>query len=136
MKETGSVQILIADDDLDDLEMLEEALIDARPGTIIQKAIGGAEAVGLLKNYDDANLPDLIVLDYNMPDISGAEILSYISEQKRYSEIPRVIYSTSNAQRHVADCIQKGATKYFVKPQTKKELDDIANQMLSLVTQQ
>lgn len=131
-----SPQILIADDDLDDLEMLEEALIEAAPDAVISKAVGGVRAVELLNGYTGATLPDLIVLDYNMPDMSGAEVLSYINEQKRYSAIPRVVFSTSDARRHVSDCLTKGAKKYFVKPNTKRELDEIALQMLSLITPQ
>ena len=128
-----SLKILIADDDLDDLELLEEALIEAKPNSTIDKATGGKAAINFLNTYTDSNLPDLIILDYNMPDATGSEILAHIRKQKRYDKVPRVIFSTSGAERHVTECIKGGATKYLVKPQTKSELDKLTAEMLSLV---
>lgn len=130
------LQILIADDDLDDLELLEEALMEHKPNAIIKKATGGRAAIDLLNAYPDSGLPSLIVLDYNMPDIPGSEVLAYLGKQQRYHEVPRVVFSTSNAQRHVSECLNNGATKYFVKPNTKQELEDVTQQMLSLITEQ
>ena len=127
-----SLQILIADDDPDDLEMLEEALNEAHPGLLVDKADGGKAAVKMLGAYDDNSLPDLIILDFNMPDLPGSEVLAYIQGQRRYDNIPRVVFSTSDSQRHVSEAMGKGATGYFVKASSKKELDQVTAKMLAL----
>ncbi|MBV9987667.1 MAG: response regulator [Chitinophagaceae bacterium] len=127
-----SLQILIADDDPDDLEMLEEALNEALPGLVVHKAAGGKAAVKLLGAYEDNRLPHLIILDFNMPDLNGSEVLAYIQGQRRYDNVPRVIFSTSGSQRHVLEAMGKGATGYFVKASTKKDLDEVTAKMLAL----
>jgi len=128
------LQILIADDDLDDLELLEEALLESRPNSTIDKATGGIAAIRLLDSYSDASLPHLIIVDYNMPDISGLEVLAHIRDKKRYDHVPRVVFSTSDAERYIAESLKNGATKYIVKPTTRRELSELTSQMLSLVT--
>jgi CheY-like chemotaxis protein len=129
-----SLRILIVDDDLDDLELLDEAILEAQPNSNIDKATGGRAAISFLDSYPDSALPHLVILDYNMPDISGSDVLAYIKEQKRYDKIPRVVFSTSDAERHISESLKSGATKYLVKPKTKRELDELALQMLSLIS--
>lgn len=129
------LQILIADDDLDDLELLEEALLEYQPHTNIDKANGGMAAISYIDSYPESKLPNLIVLDYNMPDVNGLDVLTHIKALKQYDKVPKVIYSTSNANRYMTESLQNGATKYFVKPQNKTQLDEVAKQMLLLAAQ-
>jgi CheY-like chemotaxis protein len=126
------LKILIADDDVDDLDLLEESILEVEEDASVIKAKGGAIAIRLLDSSSATDLPQLIILDYNMPDVSGLEVLIYLKTQKRYDQIPRVIFSTSGAERHVAESLGHGATRYLVKPMTKKELDKLTAQMLSL----
>jgi CheY-like chemotaxis protein len=129
-----ALHILIADDDVEDLEILEESLQELQPGLHIDKALSGDAAIKRLSSYSDTNLPNLIVLDYNMPNVGGIDVLVYLKERKRYDSVPRVIFSTSAAERYISESLKNGATKYFVKPQTKRELNELTLQMLSLAT--
>ena len=128
-----SLQILIVDDDPDDLELLEEAILELEPASRIDKATGGKAAIEYLDNYNDSRLPNLIILDYNMPEVNGSAVLEHISAQDRYRQVPRIVFSTSDAPLHKKDCLTRGATEYFVKPTTKKQLDLIAKKMLSFL---
>lgn len=128
-----SHRILIADDDLEDLELLEEAFLELEPSLLIDKARGGLAAIENLRSYPDSCLPNLIVVDYNMPDLDGIGVLTYLKDQDRYRTIPKIIYSTSDADKYIKQSMQNGATKYFVKPKTKKELDEIASTIVALI---
>jgi len=128
-----SLQILIADDDAEDLELLEEAILDAEPNSSIDKAMSGKGALQYLDRYSAKDVPHLIVLDYNMPGITGSDILNLIGQQERFSKVPKVILSTSSAPTHINECLNKGATEYFVKPTTKNELDEIVRKMFALI---
>jgi len=129
-----SIRILIADDDPEDLEMLEEAFLEVKPDSNIDTVIGGAAAIKWLDTNAQESLPNLIVLDFNMPDVNGIDVLSHIQAKVVYNSVPRVMFSTSNAEKYISDSLEHGATRYFVKPQTKRELDAIAVEMLSLAS--
>lgn len=125
-------RILIADDDLEDLELIEEAFINASPAVQLFKFTNGKSAIEYLNTVQDRELPCLMVLDYNMPEINGSEMLSYMKGHGRYSDIPKVVLSTSNAPRHIHECMSHGATDYLVKPDNIKELNLLAQKLLNL----
>ena len=123
--------ILIADDDSEDLELMEIAITDLDPAVVLQKANNGEAAISYLAAQPDHELPCLIILDYNMPDLTGLELLTIISNDKRYDKIPKIILSTSNAARHLKDCINNGAAEYLIKPNSTTELSDLAKKLLA-----
>ena len=88
--------ILLADDDADDRELLEEAILSIETDAVIHAAASGNEALTVLNNSSDKELPCLIILDYNMPDLNGAEVIEIIINDNRYKDIPVLIWSTSN----------------------------------------
>ena len=125
-------RILIADDDLEDMELIEEAFLNAEPAVQLYKFTNGKSAIEYLNTIQDMELPCLMVLDYNMPEINGSEMLSHLKKQERYSSIPKVVLSTSNAPLHIHECMSHGATDYLVKPDNIKELNLLAQRLLSL----
>lgn len=124
--------VLLADDDAEDLELLQEALLQEQPTLKIQLAGNGRDLLNLLKTSTDSSLPSLIVLDYNMPDMNGAEVLAKLYNQPRYHVIPKVVWSTSNHTQYIRECMENGATTYLVKPSSAKELQHQAKAMLNL----
>ncbi len=68
---------LVDDKDEDDRELLEEEILTIEKGAIIQAATSGAEALAYLSNFTNNELP-FIIADYNMPDLTGAEVLEII----------------------------------------------------------
>ncbi len=124
--------ILLADDDPEDQEMLEEALLAADPGLQLKMVRNGRQAVEYLENLPDSELPDFIVLDYKMPVYNAVEVLEKIRVQPRLNAIPKVVWSTSSQPEHVKSCLENGALEYFVKPAQLSELKEITRKMLRI----
>lgn len=122
--------ILIADDDPEDLELIEEAILNVAPETELHKFTSGLTAMEYLNGIPDASLPQLIVLDYNMPEQNGAWLLSSMKIKDRYNLIPKIVLSTSNAPLHINECMNNGATEYIVKPDNMQELQELGKRLL------
>lgn len=123
--------VLAVDDDAEDLELIEDAIAGAAPAVKFYKLTGSREVLPYLDKLADHELPCLIILDYNMPELTGAQVISQLCQQPRYKAIPKVILSTSNAPAHIKECLENGATRYFVKPDNLKALNQLAEEMLS-----
>jgi CheY-like chemotaxis protein len=124
--------ILIADDDQEDLELLSEVLLQLDESAKLHMVNNGSMVINYLKKASDDELPSLIVLDYNMPNMNGAEVLEQLCNDPRYQKIPKIVWSTSNNSNYIRECLEKGATSYFVKPATHKILQEQAAQMLKM----
>jgi CheY-like chemotaxis protein len=124
--------ILIADDDLEDLELLSEVILQLEANTRLHMVSNGVMVMDFLAKAKDEELPSLIVLDYNMPNMNGAEVIEQLCKNPRYENIPKIIWSTSNNSNYIKECMEKGATSYFVKPATHKNLQEQAEQMLKM----
>jgi len=123
--------ILLVDDDSDDCQMLEEAILHHDENVRIHKATTAAELMEYLERCGTHEMPRLIIMDYNLPDKNGAQVLEWIQSAKPYSEIPVVIWSTSNLGQYQQVCLQKGARDYFVKPFNHAELAEQTSKMLN-----
>jgi len=124
--------IFLAEDDIDDQEFLTEALLGIDNNLEIHVEKSGDKAVGFLKTLSDEELPCLIVLDYNLPLISGHEILKNIQDAERYKSITKVVWSTSNSPYYEKVCLESGAAAYFVKPSDIEGIRSVARKMISL----
>jgi CheY-like chemotaxis protein len=128
--------ILIADDDLDDQELLHEVLVRIEKEAVVHTASSAKETLEFLKNRERSSLPCLIILDYNMPDLTGAQLTEIICQSDLYKDIPILVWSTSNSTVYQRECIQKGARHYFYKPHDFVEIVEMARQMLSYCKQE
>jgi len=127
--------ILLADDDREDLELLSEVILDIDETVKLHSVYNGVMVIDFLEGAKEEDLPSLIILDYNMPNMNGAEVLEKISSDDRYHKIPKIIWSTSGNSSYIKECLEKGATTYFVKPATHKNLQEQAAQMLKMCAQ-
>jgi CheY-like chemotaxis protein len=125
------LNILLADDDEEDRELIEESILSVDPGAVLHQVNDGRAAIDYLEKYEGNSLPDLIILDYNMPQLNGAQVLALLNRMPRYKSTPKVILSTSSASFHIHECLANGAIEYFTKPNTKKELDAIVRKILA-----
>jgi CheY-like chemotaxis protein len=126
----SSIDILVADDDEEDLELIESAITDIEPAADLHKVTNGKAVLEYLNNQPDNKLPCLIILDYNMPELNGAEVLALIYKEKRYENISKVILSTSGTPAYIQNCISNGASEYFIKPNNMGDFVKIAKKML------
>lgn len=123
--------ILIGEDDIDDEEILEEIFLSIDPSIKLTFINDGQKLVSSLENETTKNLPGLIILDYNMPHLNGAEILKCLQENEKVKNIPKIIWSTANAEGFKNICLQLGAYEYLVKPSRFSDLESMIKQMLS-----
>lgn len=135
MESVHALNILLADDDEEDQELIEEAIMNCAPNAVLHKVNDGKAVLDYLDALQDGKLPALIILDYNMPQMKGSEVLFELRSMPRYRNVPKVILSTSSTSVYIHECMSKGATDYFVKPNTQRELDNMAEKMLSYAAQ-
>ena len=124
--------ILLAEDDPDDQDMIREAFKEINISFSLHVVENGNHVFDYLNKLPDHTLPDLIILDYNMPELNGAQVLQKLCEHNRYTAIPKVILSTSNNIKFIQEAEEKGAHAYRVKPSNFLSLVAIAREMIEL----
>ena len=123
--------IVVADDDLDDQELLQEVLLEIEKDAQVLTFSAGKEVLEYLQNCESKKRPCLIILDYNMPDLNGAQVTEIIYRDESYRQVPVLVWSTSNSPIYRLECEQKGARQYFYKPHDFEQIIEMAKQMLS-----
>lgn len=133
-------KIMIADDDLDDVNLVRRVLATTQPDCEIVHVSNGAELLGRLRadvSEVDRHLPDLILLDLNMPLLTGKEALSQIKADPELRGIPVVVFSSTDDPGEVDVVYGLGANSFFSKPITLQALTEtiqvIANYWLHSV---
>ncbi len=90
--------VLCVDDDLDDRELVCDTINNIDPHIKVVHAENGVEAIDyLLKAQIEGDLPCLIIMDINMPQMDGKEALAVIKKNEDLIDLPVVIFSTSNS---------------------------------------
>lgn len=126
------IRILIADDDPEDLELMEEYLLMEAPGAQLHKFMDGLSASEYLDTLGDSDLPSLIILDYNMPGLTGSQVLASLKSGSRYRLIPKVVLSTSNTTKFIRESLNNGAMEYIVKPENMQGIQELAKKFVTL----
>lgn len=127
--------IIICDNDPDDHLFLTEAINNARSNCKINSAYNGLELMDLLYRLTESNapLPDLIILDLNMPLMNGYEVLKKIKTIAILSTIPIYILTTSEFEYDKIKAVAYGACAFYSKPLLNKELALIVEEIFSKV---
>jgi CheY-like chemotaxis protein len=125
-------KILLADDDLDDRWFFEDFLRDRRDIILLPAATSGTEVIQYLDSLtSEEELPDVIILDQNMPGLSGKETLAFLRSRNRYNQIPVLIYSTYTGQKLIDECTELGAASVMLKPSSPEEYNGMIDRILS-----
>jgi len=115
------LNILLVDDDIDDRFLFKSALSRAAIEVVFNDAEDCNQALEKLKVMKD-NLPDVIFMDLNMPDIDGFECIKTIKSNAIWASVPIIVYSTSGSQSHIDEAGRLGAIAYLKKPNVFEEL--------------
>ena len=128
------LNILLADDDMDDCRFFKEAL-EALPLTTKLTTVNDGEELMtyLLDNTD--HLPHVLFLDINMPRKNGFECLSEIKHHDKLKDLPVVMFSTSNAQDKINILFNTGADVYIRKPSNFAQLVQVIHHALPLAAE-
>ena len=119
--------LLIDDDEIERMKFKRVCHKNGYPHTILE-AKNGEMALDILKNKE--SLPNLILLDLNMPKMNGIEFLSALKLNESLKYIPIVIMSSSNNHKDVKECYKLGVAGYIIKP---LHFEDYSNRIVSLV---
>jgi PleD family two-component response regulator len=120
--------ILLIDDDQDDAEIFTDAIQSLERGILVQSLFNSVLAFEELKNKEQ--LPDLILLDYNMPALNGYEFLQKMKANERLQNIPVIMISTPTDEFILQAIKTNDLCRYFSKPNSYHELVDILSGIL------
>ncbi|RNC86522.1 MAG: response regulator [Winogradskyella sp.] len=109
-----NLNILLIEDDMIEVMKLKRATQSLNLEHNIIEANNGEEALEILK--DRVKLPDIILLDLNMPKINGLEFLKILKKDNQLMYIPTIVLTTSNNQRDLLECYKIGIAGYILKP--------------------
>ncbi|MDB5192843.1 MAG: CheY-like receiver protein [Segetibacter sp.] len=115
----NNVNILLVEDNEGDIVLTLEALADAKLNNPVHVVRDGVEAIDHLEHllaHDPPNLPDLILLDINLPRIDGKEVLQYIKNHDRLKRIPVVMLTTSSSELDILEAYNNHANCFITKP--------------------
>lgn len=124
---TPHVHILLVEDNPGDVLLVRKALEEVYFHHHLAVAEDGVEALHYLLRkppYQDAPRPDVIILDLNLPRISGQELIERLATMPEFSQIPLVVLTSSPQDQYVLDIWPAGRSLYLIKPVSFSELRD------------
>ncbi len=116
---TGPIRVLLVEDNPGDAELTCEQLEHGRLAVDVATVNDGAKALDyLFRNgaYAAAPVPDLILLDLNLPKRGGREVLAAMRADEALRRIPVVVLTSSDAERDILESYELGANCYVTKP--------------------
>ena len=122
--------IIVADDDIDDHNLIREAVKECDRNNIVSSVYNGRQLMDLLLQkgfykHDFENLPNLIVLDVKMPIMSGIDALREIKQDPTLKRIPVFVLTETDNREMAAEALELGAEDYFTKPLSYDDLKQL-----------
>ena len=118
-KTAKPIEILLVEDNPGDVRLTQEVLRDGKMNNNLYVAKDGVDAVTFLRRegaYTDAPVPDMILLDLNLPKKDGREVLAEIKADPLLKRIPVVVLTTSKAEQDIHKAYDLHANCYITKP--------------------
>lgn len=112
------VELLLVEDNEDDAVIIQEVFADMRLATLIKVVRDGEEALAYLQRkgkYKGVRMPDIVLLDINMPKKNGFEVLEEMKKDARLRSQPVIILTTSRREEDVVRSYATGACSYIQK---------------------
>lgn len=126
----SKIEILLVEDNPGDVELTRTAFEVAHLESNLNVTCDGDKALDYLHNrgeYRDANRPDIILLDMNLPNTDGREVLSELAKSSDLKLIPTIMLSSSTAENDITDAYALNVNCYIVKPdEAKKYIEVVA----------
>jgi CheY-like chemotaxis protein len=125
VNQRGLPVILIAEDDLGDRVLLEQAFRATSFEADLRFTANGEEFLAYLRReppWENAERPDLVLLDLNMPRMDGREVLREIKSDPSWRAVPVVVLTNSQSLEDIEMAYERGANTYIAKPHSPDEL--------------
>lgn len=110
------LRVLVVDDAAFVRDLVKKAVRDTYPGCDINEATDGRKAVAVLKQKDI----NLVLCDWEMPEMSGIEVLEWMRSDERYKKTPFMMITSRGDRDHVVKAVQAGVSDYIGKPFTRE----------------
>jgi CheY-like chemotaxis protein len=108
------LNILFVEDDAIEVMMFNRVLQKIGINHRLIEANNGENALAILKAKEI--IPDIILLDLNMPKLNGIDFLKIIKNDEQLNHIPTIIFTTSNNHKDITECYKIGISGYIIKP--------------------
>jgi chemotaxis family two-component system response regulator Rcp1 len=129
---TRPLSVLLVEDDPGDVLIAREAMAAGQLSTSLNVVTDGVEAIKYLRRqngFADAPRPDLILLDLNLPRMSGHEVLAEVKQDPELRRIPVVVLTTSQAHDDIAKSYDLHAAVHVSKPVDFDEFAGVVKQI-------
>ena len=110
---------LLVEDNPGDTELTRQALASSKLSIDLAALDDGEKALKYLRKeppYQKACRPDLVLLDLDLPKLSGGEVLREIKTDKNLKSLPVIVLTSSEEETEISRCYAEGANCYIVKP--------------------
>ena len=127
-----AVQILLVDDNEGDILLTTEAFETAGIRTKLSYVKNGMDAIEYVTRfgrYSDAETPDLILLDINLPKKNGVEVLQFIKTRSDLKHIPVIMLTTSSSGKDISSSYENAANCFITKPVDLDGYQDVISQI-------
>jgi DNA-binding response OmpR family regulator len=122
-----ALNVLVVDDAAFIRDLIKKAIKDSYPSFKIHEAVDGRKAQGILKS----NPIDLVLCDWEMPEMSGLELITWMRAEERYAKTPFMMITSRGDRDHVIKAVTAGVSDYIGKPFTRDNFLGKVNKLLS-----
>ncbi len=113
------IEVLLVEDDIGDIKLTEECIKSLDVTVVLNIVEDGEKALNYLNRinpYQEAVTPELILLDLNLPKISGWEVLSHVRGLEVLKDIPVIVLTTTDTDSDIERAYQLGVNCFITKP--------------------
>jgi CheY-like chemotaxis protein len=113
------VEILLVEDNPGDVRLTQEAFKELQLTNEMSVVTDGAEALDFMHRrgeYDSVSLPDLVLLDLNLPKVDGIEVLKELKSDPELKRIPVIVLTSSSAEDDIVESYENYTNAYITKP--------------------
>ncbi|MCG5540507.1 MULTISPECIES: response regulator [unclassified Halorhodospira] len=121
------LHILVVDDATFTRDLVKKGVKLGYPGFVVHEAANGRQAQAKLTTGGF----DLVLCDWEMPEVSGLEVLEWMRADENLAEVPFVMITSRGDREHVVQAVERGATNYIVKPFTNEKLYEVVTRALT-----
>jgi CheY-like chemotaxis protein len=128
-------RILLVEDDADDRYIMHQAFEELAFQEDVRMFSSGDQLLYYLEQLNPASFPELIVLDYNMPALNGAELALHLKKSEIFRSIPVVLYSTGMSPKMQQELLASGVLQCYDKGMEYKDVLQLAEAFTKLVNE-
>jgi CheY-like chemotaxis protein len=121
-------EVLIADDDKDDYELIEDAIKTLQLRIVVTRADNGEILMKLIHE----KIPDVLLLDLVLPCKDGKACLREIRSDKKFDDLPIIVYTSLRDLDSIEFCFRSGTNMYVFKPDTYSQIVESIQKIFSI----